>query len=114
MGLSSLLANAAAGSTSDDQGAWRQFILDHLDYIKNRSKVYTIEPDAMYRYQYDVKRFLYEKLQVQQDIGWIFLILNYLPNEFAFDTPGDFYIPTDDLIVSLKHSYMTVTNNPIK
>lgn len=114
MGLSALLSKAASGTTSDDQGPWRQFILDHLDYITQRSQIYTIEPDAMNRYQYDIKRFLFDKLQIHEDIAWIVRYLNYLPNDFSFNVPGDFVIPTDSLIIKLKHSFMTISANPIQ
>jgi hypothetical protein len=113
MGLSSLLEKVGKGTTSDDNGPWRQFILDHLDYIAARCQTYTIEPDAMNRYKYDIKRFLFDKLQVHEDIAWIVRYLNHLPNDFAFNTPGDFVIPTDSLIIKLKHSFVTIQSNPL-
>lgn len=113
MSLSALLNTVANGTASDDNGPWRQFILDHLDYIAARSKTYTIEADAMNRYQYDIKRFLFDKLQVHEDIAWIVRYLNHLPNDFAFNTSGDFIIPTDSLIINLKHSFVTIQSNPL-
>lgn len=113
MSLSAILASTANGTTSDDNGPWRQFILDHLDHIAARSKTYTIEPAAMNRYKYDIKRFMFEKLQIHEDIAWIVRYLNYLPNDFSFDKPGDYIIPTDSLIIKLKHRFVTIQANPL-
>lgn len=113
MSLSAMLSSVSNGTVSDDQGPWRQFILDHLDYIAARSKVYTIEPDAMNRYKYDLKRLLFDKFQIHEDIAWIVRYLNQLKSDLEFDKPGDFIIPTDSLIVNLKQSFVTVNANPM-
>lgn len=114
MTLSTALMAIAKTNISDDQGPWRQFVLDHLDYIAARSTTYTIEPELMNRYRYDLGRFLKERMTIHTDMAWIVLHLNYLPNDLAFDTPGEFIIPTDELCNKLYHSYKASRANPVR
>jgi hypothetical protein len=106
--LSQLLANELKNSTmSDDQGPWRQFILDHLDYIARRTAVYEITSLLMNQYRYDLARFLREHMSLRSDLAWIVILLNNMSTDLEFDTPGEFIIPTDELIDQLYHSYTT-------
>ena len=113
MTLSALLGQSQRSSLGDDQGGWRQFVLDHLDYISKRSKTYDIAADLMNLYRYDLKRFLkdYPGIKRNEDIAWIVLLLNDLPNDFSFVNPGKYIIPSDDLIKTLYHSYVTIHSN---
>lgn len=111
MGLSTLIAQSTLNTVSDDQGPWRQFILDHLLYISIRSKTYLIEPDLMNLYRYDLKRFLKNYMKLHEDIAWIVLLLNDLPNDFSFDTSRNLVIPTDRFITDLYRSFRTIAAN---
>jgi hypothetical protein len=111
MGLSDLLQNSQRNTTSDDQGAWRIFILDHLDYIAKYSKTYDIDAPLMNQYRYNLNHFLREHLQRREDIGWIVLLLNSLHNDFEFFETGHFVIPQDKLITDLYHSYITIQHS---
>jgi hypothetical protein len=112
MGLSTLIKNAKIGTVSDDQGDWRQFVLDHLDYIQARSQSFSIEPELINLYRYDLERFLREYMKRNQDITWIVQLLNDIPNDFDFDESMIIVVPTDSLITNLYQSYTTVVNNP--
>lgn len=108
MSLIEIINNNLNTKFSDDQGSWRQFILDHLDYIAQRSNSYMIDADLMYGYRYDLQRYLKENQRIHQDIAWIVLLLNNMGSDLEFDTPGEYVIPNDTLIQNLYYSYMTV------
>ncbi len=111
MSLSTLITNSIKNTVSDDQGLWRQFILDHLDYIAARSRPFNVDAEVANLYRYDLSRFLSVKLMRHQDIAWIVLLLNSMSNDFAFDGPMTILVPTDDLIVRLYHSYISINAN---
>lgn len=111
MGLSALIMNAKIDTVSDDHDTWRQFILDHLDYISARSQNFTIQPELMNLYRYDLQRFLKDYMKRNQDITWIVQLLNDLPNDFDFVDIETIIIPTDRLITDLYQSYITVISN---
>lgn len=111
MGISSLLNSALEKTVSDDHGPWRQFVLDHLDYIQQRSQTFSIEPTLMNQYRYDLKRFLKYHMNRHQDICWIVQLLNKLPNDFDFVDRSEIMVPTDSLITQLYFQYTTVTKN---
>ena len=62
MSLSTILQNRLSTDMGDDSGPWRQFILDHLNYIALRSTSYSLEPELMYKYQYDLDVIVTGKL----------------------------------------------------
>jgi hypothetical protein len=111
MGLSTLINSSLNSTVSDDQGSWRTYILDHLDYLNLRSEVFAIEPELMNIYRYDLKRFLKDYMKRHEDIAWIVLLMNNLANDFSFDTAMNIIIPTDRLVLNLHMSYVTVTSN---
>jgi len=111
MGISSLLNSALETTVSDDKGEWRQFILDHLDYISNRSSTFPIEPELMNRYRYDIRSFLKYNMNRHQDIGWIVQLLNGLQNDFEFVDITNLIIPDDSLITQLYFQFKTVKSN---
>lgn len=111
MGLSSQLAQQMKSALSDDQGKWRQYIVDHLDYIAARSTTYNIEPSVMEQYRYDLDRFLKEKLTRHEDLGWIVLYLNSMPNDLLFVDVKKIVVPSDSLIQSMYLNYLAVSAN---
>lgn len=111
MSLSNLLSKQIVNRLSDDGGSWRQFILDHLDYIKNRSQTYVVDEQTANQYRYNFDQFLEEKLERRTDISWIALLLNDLPNDFSFVDRTNYIIPSDDLINNLYLSYTTIQAN---
>lgn len=111
MSLSQLLDKSQQDSMGDDQSTWRQFILDHLDYIAKNSRRYDIDANQMTEYRYDLKRYLKNELTLHFDIAWIVLLLNDLFNDFDFDQPGIYVIPNDRLINDLYHTYITISAN---
>jgi hypothetical protein len=108
MGLSALLNDTRQYQMSDDQGKWRQFILDHLDYIAQQATTYQISATLMNMYRYDLRRFLKEDRNRNEDMAWIVLLLNYLPNDFSFVDIKTLIVPTDDLIINLYHKFLAV------
>jgi len=109
MSLSKLIdAEIKRQTMADDQGEWRQYILDHLDYITARTRPSEIDILLINEYRYDLDSFLKEKMSIQGDIAWIVLLLNNLTCDFEFTEPGVFIIPSDELISQLYHSYSTV------
>lgn len=111
MGLSSLMTNALRTTISDDQGTWRQFVLDHLDYIALRSRSYLIDPPLMNLYRYDLKRFLKDYLKRHEDMGWIVQLMNSMKNDFDFVDIENLIVPEDSLLQKLYQSYITVQAN---
>ena len=111
MSLSALITNSQKNTVSDDQGKWRQFVLDHLDYIALRSTVYAIDAPLMNLYRYDLRRFLKAYLKRHQDLGWIVQLLNSMPNDMDFAEAGNLIVPDDDLINRLYHSYISINAN---
>lgn len=111
MSLSELITDNQRNTVSDDQGKWRQFVLDHLDYIALRSTTFAIDAPLMNLYRYDLRRFLKDYLKRHEDIGWIVQLLNSLPNDFAFHESGNLVVPEDSLITKLYHSYISIVAN---
>jgi hypothetical protein len=111
MSLSDLLAASQQNSLSDDQATWRQYVLDHLDYIAGQSQSFTIDAVLINQYRYDLTRYLKNELSRQLDIAWIVLLLNDMANDFDFDQPGNYKIPTDRLINDLYHVYIAIVAN---
>lgn len=111
MALTDLIAAANTSTVGPDNGAWSQFISDHLDYIASQSGKFNIPPDMMNLYKYDLKRFLKEQMKRNEDIAWIVCLLNYMNSDFDFDTSGDYIIPTDALITTLYTTYKTISSN---
>lgn len=112
MSLIAMLSVGQNGNFGDDQGLWRQFVLDHLDFIARRSQTYEIDSLLMNLYRYDLKRFLREHLKIHGDIAWIVLLLNNLSNDLEWETEGSYVIPDNSLISQLYHSYITISSNP--
>lgn len=110
MGVSSALAAIARDKTSDDQGPWRQYILDHLDFIARRSKRYDIDGLVMNQYRYNLAHYLKENMKRRQDMAWIVQLLNDIPNDFHFVDQAVYIIPSDELINQLYHQFRTITN----
>ena len=110
MALVDILGNLVNSTCSDDGGRWRQFILDHLMYLRKNSTLYAIDGTIVNRYRYDLAKFLKEYLKLQNDLAWIVLLMNGMANDFEFDSPGEFRIPTDALVLGLYHSYVTINN----
>jgi hypothetical protein len=108
MSLSKRLGNANRTQMGDDQGRWRQFILDHLDFIARRSQTKEIPAEMMNLYRYDLDRFLKQECSRNEDIAWIVLLINDLPSDFEFVGVRFLIVPTDDLISSLFHSFSSL------
>lgn len=111
MSLTTMLTVSQNGNFGDDQGPWRQFILDHLDFIAARSRTYEIDSPLMNLYRYDLKRFLRENLKIHGDLAWIVLLLNNLKNDLEWNTEGSYIIPDSNIIAQLYHSYITISTN---
>jgi hypothetical protein len=111
MGISALLDSALEKIVSDDQGSWRQYVLDHLDYISSRSSIFPIEPTVMNRYRYDLRSFLKYSMNRHQDIGWIVQLLNNIRNDFEFIDKTNLIIPDDSLITQIYYQYKTIISN---
>ena len=111
MSLITMLSVGQNGNFGDDQGLWRQFVLDHLDFIARRSTTYEIDSSLMNLYRYDLKRFLREHLKIHGDLAWIVLLLNNLSNDLEWETEGSYVIPDNSLISQLYHSYITISSN---
>ena len=111
MGISNLLNSALIQTVSDDKGSWRQYVLDHLDYISSRSTLFPIEPTLMNQYRYDLRRFLKYHMNRHQDIGWIVQLLNNIRNDFEFTDIDNLIIPDDSFITQLYYQYKTIISN---
>lgn len=110
MSLISLINRYNSGTISDDDGTWRQFVLDHADYIKTNSQLYEITESVMNIYKYDLRRFLKEKMGRNEDVEWIFLIINDLKSDFDFDVAKNYYIPADTFMINLYTNYQASLN----
>lgn len=111
MGLRTLFDSVIQNTVEDDQGTWRQFVLDHLDYIAHQSQSFLVDETVMNRYRYDMRLFLKENLNRHQDMLWVVQILNDVPTEFDFHGAMTLIVPTDDLLVGLYRTYRTQLAN---
>jgi hypothetical protein len=96
---------------SDDQGPWRQFVLDHLDYIAKATRPVDLDILLINQYRYDLPRFLKERMGLRTDMAWIVVLLNNMTSDFDFKEPGTLIVPGDDTIINLYHSFSTITAN---
>jgi hypothetical protein len=108
--LSTLLSQKTAFDLSDDQGGWRQYILDHLDVIAASSQTYTLTPNLMYAYRYDLQRFLTQEMKQTKSLAWIVQLLNGWSCDFDFDQADTMIIPSQDFIQDKYNKYQTVIN----
>lgn len=111
MGLSALIQQSLINISQADEDKWRQFILDHLDYITRRSTKYSLDGEVANRYRYDLDHFLKKNMQRSQPMAWIVLSLNGMKNDFEFSGPCDLVIPSDSLIRELYDSFITIQKN---
>lgn len=111
MSLSDLIRNNNKSTIGDDHGRWRQFVLDHLDFITLRSGSYAITAEQMNLYRFDLRRFLKERMTRHENMEWIVRLLNNMANDFEFEEACTLVIPTDRTMVDLYHSYMTISSN---
>ena len=111
MSLTGLIASSITSEVGDDQAGWRQFVLDHIVYIRNLSKVTVISAEVMNQYRYNLKHYLKQVVRTHQDIGWIVQLLNELRSDMDFYIPGSFYIPQDNTIRDLYLTYATTRLN---
>lgn len=109
--LDVLMEQAHSKTISDDQGPWRQFVLDHLDYIQARSFVQTISPEVMYRYRYNLGQYLVDQNNRMEDMAWIVRLLNGMSCDLDFVGFSKIYLPSDRTLVDLHLQYTTVTQN---
>ena len=112
MGVSSSLQAVMTDSFGNDNGTWRQFVCDHLDYIQARSPTYLPEPEVMNQYKYDLSDYLKVGLSRKKNIGWIVCLLNGMASDLEFDESRTYVIPTDELISQLYTTYKSVLANP--
>ena len=111
MRLSDYLSREINNSIADDQGRWRQYVLDHLDYITARSPKYDVADEVMNLFEYDLGRFLKDHMSRSSDLAWIVRLLNNLPNDLSFYKSGIYIIPSDELLNQLYSSYRTINKN---
>ncbi len=113
MSLSSLLSKDIKGNSGIDWSneKWRQFILDHLDYIAVRCTTYSIDAPQMNLFRYDLKRFLKVRMNRHEDLTWVVQLLNSIKIDFEFDEPRDLLIPSDTDIINLYHSFISIIAN---
>lgn len=111
MPLDALFEKTQSSTFSDDQGPWRQYILDHLDNIRKTSETFVLDGPLMNLYRFDLRRFLYDKMNRHEDLTWIVLLINDIPSELEFVNIDNLIVPTDSLITKLYHSYRTNVAN---
>ncbi len=107
MTIIGLLRRYNKSTISDDNGPWRQFVLDHADYIKENSELYSVGDQLINIYKYDLRRFLKDRMNRTEDIEWIFLIINDLKSDFDFDKTGNYWIPSDQFMIELFNNFQT-------
>lgn len=108
MGLKTDLANASSGKYLDDGGAWRLFVIDHIAAIQNTSRVVYPDATVIFKYRYDVRRYLRYN-SVTEDLAWIFILINRLNSERDFDVVQPYYVPIESEIDELYHLYITTS-----
>ena len=110
MSLKTDLQAEASNKYLDDNGPWRQFIIDHIPLIQANSK--TVYPDGtiMQKYRYNVQWYMSYNI-VTTSIGWIFLLINDLASERDFYKSQVYYMPSDTYIDDLYHLFITTTSN---
>ena len=106
MALTDLLTNSL-NYYDDVDGAWRLFIIDHKQYLINRSTTYIISQSYFQGYIYDMKRYL-RSINYPTNCSWIVGLINNIHNDIMF-TPeiNILLIPSPTILEMLYVTYKT-------
>jgi len=95
-------------------GAWVQFVRDHINLIKyNHSSWTTIAPDVMNKYQYRLRDFLHES-KINTGLTWLIMDINNLRGSMDFTDLDQILIPDAAYIEQLHNKYITIVGNQLK
>lgn len=75
------------GTTSDNaalRADWKQFVLDHLPWLKARAMVYDVTESVMPAVRYNIQRYMLDK-GIETQLWWIVLALNNFKSDMDFD-----------------------------
>ena len=103
MSLSSRLKQLIGVYGQSDPG-WVQFVYDHRDHILVNSSTITLSQEDANTYKYRPESYFY-KTNTDTSKVWITLWLNQLTNICSFKGVSLLYVPSDDLLLSLKQRY---------
>lgn len=110
MTLTDILSNQLSNVYLDQDDRWRQFIIDHKNYIKLNGQYYTVSAQVMSQCTFDLGRFLRQNA-LPRYFYWIILCINDISNdqEFTIDmiSPG-FYVPLETVIQDLYAKYVSM------
>lgn len=85
---------------------WVQFIQDHINFLKEKSKKVILSVNTMNTYRYKPNAFLASQ-QVKYEIFWVVLLINRILNPVDFNNISIVYIPTANVIYDLKVKFNT-------
>lgn len=94
----------------DIDTGWRQYVLDHIEFIKQNSTMVVMNNNTLLRYRFNVEWLLIEKGS-KPDLKWIFFLINKLDGDVRFSIEWIsyynpiWYIPTYDYIRTLRSEY---------
>ena len=98
----------ATNSSFLEDDAWIQFLLDHREYIRERSTITTLDEKTMNRYRYRIRDFLQDTDGTSADCEQAFKIINRLGSNLDFnDSLRAVYVPPTNVVKEIRNSYYT-------
>lgn len=115
--LTDQLTNADPNEFLDTDERWRTFIIDYKDYIRERSQYDYVSNEIMVVYKMDVQRFLSQHYHLDNNLYWIFYIINDIKSEIEMnlaDYYGQyFYVPDFETIRNLRQLFVNTVGQQI-
>lgn len=108
LSLAEKLRNDIDYSPSDSK--WFQFIQDHKDYIKEKSKLVFIDRNIMNSYKFRPFDLL-SYLKIKYNLFWIILFINNIIEPTSFENITFMYIPDENILYNLRMNYNTFSKN---
>jgi len=90
---------------------WMQFLRDHIDLIREHSKLVPVNEQTMLYYRYRIRDFLKRADNINSipSIEQIFRVANRLGSNRNFDTTlTSVYVPSISYAAELKRKYVTL------
>ena len=110
MALIDLLTNSL-DNYDDLDPDWKNFILDHKQYLIDKSTMAIISTSYMQGYRYSLRRYL-RSISYNIHCAWIVGLVNNLPTDVMFtDTVNSLRLPPFSVIESLYTTYLTLKTN---
>lgn len=97
-----------------DDIAWANFVRDHKDYIKRKSKLRRFLPEELIKYRYRPQEFYTKESGGPIWMTWIFLFINDIREQSQFNENRlKLYVPGAEVIEELHQIYASSANQVV-